>query len=114
MNRQSGFCTLRSLQAPCRRSQLRTGDLLGASAVPIAGAIVDSPAVRASIGSGQSHARGLGQIKFDFDNPDEYQACYLITQAVNEICPALIWQLRNSAANYRPPTSDYTRVRRSQ
>jgi hypothetical protein len=56
----------------------------------------------------------MGQIKFDFDNPDEYQACYLITQAVNEICPVLIWQLRNSAANYRPPTSDYTRVRRSR
>jgi hypothetical protein len=27
----------------------------------------------------------------------------LISQAVNELCPAQIWQLRNSAAHYRPP-----------
>src|SRR6478735_7197122 len=60
--------------------------------------------VCARIGSGQSYADVMGQIKSDFDNPDEYQASYLITQAVNELCPALIWQLRNSAANYRPPT----------
>lgn len=56
------------------------------------------------ISSGQSYAEVMGQIESDFDNPDEYQASYLITQAVNELCPALIWQLRNSAANYRPPT----------
>ena len=31
---------------------------------------------------------------------DDYQAAYLINQAVNELCPALIWQLRNSAAHY--------------
>lgn len=36
---------------------------------------------------------------------DDYQAPYLITQASNELCPQLIWQLRNSAAGYRshPP-----------
>ena len=55
------------------------------------------------ISSGRSYAEVMGQVKSDFDNPDEYQASYLITQAVNELCPALIWQLRNSAANYRPP-----------
>jgi hypothetical protein len=58
----------------------------------------------ARIASGQSYAEVMGQIKSDFNNPDEYQASYLITQAANELCPALIWQLRNSAANYRPPT----------
>jgi Protein of unknown function (DUF732) len=61
--------------------------------------------VCARIGSGQSYADVMGQIKSDFNNPDDYQASYLITQAVNELCPALIWQLRNSAANYRPPQS---------
>lgn len=61
--------------------------------------------VCASIGSGRSYAEVVAQIKSDFDNPDEYQASYLIVQAVNELCPALIWQLRNSAANYRPPTN---------
>jgi hypothetical protein len=57
------------------------------------------------IGSGRSYADVLGQIKSDFNNPDDYQASYLINQAVNELCPALIKQLRNSAANYRPPQS---------
>jgi hypothetical protein len=58
-----------------------------------------------NIGSGRSYADAMGQIKSDFNNPDDYQASYLINQAVNELCPALIWQLRNSAAKYRPPGS---------
>ncbi|MHA3021755.1 DUF732 domain-containing protein [Mycobacterium sp. BMJ-28] len=41
-------------------------------------------------------------VKSDLGNPDDYQASYLISQAVNELCPSLIWQLRNSAAHYRP------------
>jgi len=43
-------------------------------------------------------------IKTDFTTSDEYQASYLVTQAVNELGPASIWQLRNSAAHYRPPS----------
>jgi hypothetical protein len=57
----------------------------------------------ARIGSGQSYTDVMAAVKADFNNPDEYQASYLITQAVNELCPALIWQLRNSAAHYQPP-----------
>jgi hypothetical protein len=45
----------------------------------------------------------MGDVKDDFSTSDGYQASYLITQAVNELCPAMIWQLRNSAAGYRPP-----------
>nr|WP_242657351.1 MULTISPECIES: DUF732 domain-containing protein [Mycobacterium] len=45
----------------------------------------------------------VGDVQADFGTTDEFQATYLISQAVNELCPALIWQLRNSAANYRPP-----------
>jgi hypothetical protein len=44
----------------------------------------------------------MGDVKADFNTSDEYQASYLISQAVNELCPALIWQLHNSAAHYRP------------
>jgi Protein of unknown function (DUF732) len=53
----------------------------------------------------QSHGYAdiMGEVKTDFNIGDEYQASYLIAQAVNELCPALIWQLRNSAAHYRPP-----------
>jgi hypothetical protein len=51
---------------------------------------------------GRRYAEIMGEVKADFQTADEYQASYLITQAVNELCPALIWQLRNSAAHYRP------------
>jgi hypothetical protein len=52
---------------------------------------------------GESYAEVMAAVKNDFASPDEYQASYLITQAVNELCPALIWQLRTSAAGYRIP-----------
>lgn len=39
-------------------------------------------------------------IKADFHTDDEFQASYLISQASQELCPELIWQLRNSAAGY--------------
>ena len=55
------------------------------------------------VSQGRTYAQVMGDVKADFDTSDEYQASYLISQAVNELCPALIWQLRNSAANYRPP-----------
>jgi Protein of unknown function (DUF732) len=53
-----------------------------------------------------AHGRGypdlIGDVQADFNTADQYQASYLITQAVNELCPEEIWQLRNSAAHYRP------------
>jgi hypothetical protein len=55
------------------------------------------------IEQGRTYPQVMGDVKADFNTDDEYQASYLITQAVNELCPALIWQLRNSAAHYRPP-----------
>jgi hypothetical protein len=53
--------------------------------------------------AGRSYAEIAGEIKADFSTDDEYQATYLISQAVQELCAALTWQLRNSAAGYRPP-----------
>jgi hypothetical protein len=41
-------------------------------------------------------------VKADFHTADDYQGSYLISQAAQELCPNLIWQLRNSAADYRP------------
>jgi hypothetical protein len=52
--------------------------------------------------AGRSYGDLIGDIKADLGTSDEYQASYLVEQAVNELCPALIWQLRNSAAHYRP------------
>jgi len=51
---------------------------------------------------GRAYAQIEGDIWADFNTNDEYQASYLISEAVNELCPASIWQLRNSAAHYRP------------
>lgn len=54
------------------------------------------------VGRGESYARVIGDIKADFNTSDEFQASYLVSQAAQELCPAMIWQLRNSAADYRP------------
>lgn len=55
-----------------------------------------------SVERGSSYTDNLAAIKADFARSDDYQAAYLINQAVNELCPALIWQLRQSAAHYTP------------
>lgn len=47
---------------------------------------------------GRGYADVMADVKTDFGTT----ASYLITQAVNELCPAQIWQLRRSAAHYRP------------
>jgi hypothetical protein len=49
-----------------------------------------------------SYADLVNQVKADFRTTDYYQGAYLINQAVNELCPAQIWQLRQSAAGYIP------------
>ncbi|GFG69942.1 hypothetical protein AWC24_07615 [Mycolicibacter senuensis] len=49
------------------------------------------------------YAQLITDVQGDFATSDDYHASYLISQAVNELCPELIWQLRNSAAHYRPP-----------
>jgi hypothetical protein len=55
------------------------------------------------IADGRPYGDLMADVKTDFRTSDDYQASYLITQAANELCPAMIWQLRNSAAGYRPP-----------
>ena len=54
------------------------------------------------VSQGRRYADLIGDVKSDFQTGDEFQASYLIDKAVNELCPAQIWQLRNSAAHYRP------------
>jgi hypothetical protein len=46
------------------------------------------------------YAQLVDQVKADFRTADYYQGAYLINQAVNELCPAQIWQLRQSAGGY--------------
>jgi hypothetical protein len=54
------------------------------------------------VSQGESYAQVMGDVKTDVLPNDEFAANYLISYAVNLLCPAQIWQLRNSAAGYRP------------
>lgn len=54
------------------------------------------------VSAGRLYGQLIGKVKRDMQTTDEYQAGYLINQAINELCPAQIWQLRQSAAGYRP------------
>ena len=57
----------------------------------------------AKIGGGSPYSQIAGDVRADFQTSDEYKASYLISEAAQQLCPQLIWQLRNSAANYTPP-----------
>ncbi len=52
--------------------------------------------------AGERYGQIVTEVKKDFGTSDEYQASYLIGQAVGELCPAEIWQLRQSADGYVP------------
>jgi hypothetical protein len=52
---------------------------------------------------GEGYAPVMGDVNSDVTPNDEFAADYLVSYAVNLLCPAQIWQLRNSAAHYRPP-----------
>ena len=55
------------------------------------------------VSNGASYAQVMGDVKDDVRPNDEFAANYLVSNAVNIFCPAQLWQLRNSAANYVPP-----------
>ena len=52
---------------------------------------------------GEGYGQVMGDVKGDVTPNDEFAADYLVSYAVNLLCPDQIWQLRNSAAGYRPP-----------
>ena len=54
------------------------------------------------VGHTVSYGNLMADVKADFGTNDEFQASYLISQAVGELCPNQIWQLRQSAGGYRP------------
>jgi hypothetical protein len=56
------------------------------------------------VGRGESYAQVMGEVKNDVLPNDEFAANYLVSNSVNILCPELIWQLRNSAAHYQPPS----------
>ena len=52
---------------------------------------------------GEGYPQIMGDVKKDVTPNDEFAANYLVSYAVDILCPAQIWQLRNSAQGYRPP-----------
>jgi Protein of unknown function (DUF732) len=54
------------------------------------------------VSSGASYGQVMNDVKNDVRPNDEYAANYLVSYSVNIFCPAQLWQLRNSAANYVP------------
>jgi Protein of unknown function (DUF732) len=53
--------------------------------------------------AGEGYGQVMGDVKNDVTPNDEFAANYLVAYAVDNLCPAQIWQLRNSAQGYRPP-----------
>ncbi|CDO90375.1 hypothetical protein AWC29_25970 [Mycobacterium triplex] len=53
--------------------------------------------------TGEGYAQVMGDVKNDVTPNDEFAANYLVSYAVDLLCPAQIPQLRNSAQGYRPP-----------
>lgn len=53
--------------------------------------------------AGERYAQVMSDVKGEVTPNDEFAANYLISYAVNLLCPEQIWALRNSAANYQPP-----------
>ena len=56
----------------------------------------------AKVGSGEGYPQIMGEVKSEVSPNDEFAANYLVSYAVGILCPAQIWQLRNSATNYQP------------
>lgn len=54
--------------------------------------------------AGRSYGDVMGDVKNEVVPNDETSANYLVSYAVNLLCPAQIWQLRNSARHYQPPS----------
>jgi Protein of unknown function (DUF732) len=55
------------------------------------------------VSHGETYSQVMGDVKRDVTPNDEFAANYLVSYAVNLLCPAQIWQLRNSAGGYQPP-----------
>jgi hypothetical protein len=53
--------------------------------------------------NGEGYAHVMSDVKSDITPNDEFAANYLVSYAVNFLCPDQLWQLRNSAAGYRLP-----------
>ncbi|MEE6176084.1 DUF732 domain-containing protein [Mycobacterium sp. 050134] len=59
------------------------------------------------VGSGEGYGQVMGDVRGEVTPNDEAATNYLVSYAVNLLCPELIWQLRKSAAGYQPPPGEW-------
>jgi len=52
---------------------------------------------------GESYGDVMADVKNNVTPNDEFATNYLVSYAVNLLCPEQIWQLRNSASHYQRP-----------
>lgn len=52
---------------------------------------------------GESYSEIMSDVKRDLVPDDEFAANYVVSYAVNLLCPGQIWQLRKSAEGYQLP-----------
>lgn len=55
------------------------------------------------LAAGEGYPQLAESIRRDFDTRDEFSVSYLLSQSTQELCPAQIWQLRQTAGGYRAP-----------
>jgi hypothetical protein len=55
------------------------------------------------LAAGEGYPALAASIRNDFNTSDEFTVSYLLSQATQELCPAQIWTLRQSAGGYRAP-----------
>jgi hypothetical protein len=55
------------------------------------------------VSRGENYSKVMGDVKSDVFPNDEQASNYVVSNAVGILCPAQLWQLRNSAAGYQPP-----------
>jgi uncharacterized protein DUF732 len=61
-------------------------------------------AVCTRVSDGHPYGDVLADVEERLQADDAYHAAYVINQAINELCPAQTWQLRQSAVGYRSPS----------
>ena len=99
------LCLAASIAIPANAQADAIGYLVNVSVRPgynfanAASALAYGFGICQRVDEGISYSQQLATVKADLDTDDDYQAAYLINQAVGELCPALIWQLRRSAGS---------------
>ena len=70
---------------------------------PNGDALAEGDGICDKVRRGEPYAQVMGEVKGEVTPNDEFAANYLVSYAVQLLCPELIYQLRNSAGGYRPP-----------